>query len=59
VQVHPVDARPRKLIETLAADIAAAVLEDPAASGVSVEVRKFILPGTRWVAVTFETRSDA
>lgn len=46
-------ARPRKLIETLAADIAAFVLEDPQASAVEVVVEKFILADTDCVAVRF------
>jgi FolB domain-containing protein len=44
-------ARPRNLIETLAADIAEFVRNKFAARSVEVEVRKFILPQTRHVAV--------
>ena len=44
-------ARPRNLIETLAADIAEFVRDKFAARSVEVEVRKFILPQTRHVAV--------
>ena len=44
-------ARPRNLIETLAADIADLLLRDFGARSVEVEVRKFILPQTRHVAV--------
>lgn len=44
-------ARPRNLIETLAADIAELVRNKFAARSVEVEVRKFILPQTRHVAV--------
>jgi dihydroneopterin aldolase len=44
-------ARPRNLIETLAADIANLVRSDFGARSVEVEVRKFILPQTRHVAV--------
>ena len=44
-------ARPRNLIETLAADIADLLLRDFGARSVEVEVRKFILPQTRFVAV--------
>ncbi len=47
-------ARPRRLIETLAAEIAALVLEDFGAVAVSVTLRKRILPGTDAVAVTLE-----
>ncbi len=43
--------KPRKLIETLAADVAAFVLTDPQAEGVEVVVEKFILPDTECVAV--------
>lgn len=43
--------RPRKLIETLAAEIAACVLDEFKASGATVELRKRILPGTDHVAV--------
>lgn len=44
-------SRPRKLIETLAEEIAALVLEQFAVRAVEVEVRKFILPDTAHVAV--------
>lgn len=44
-------ARPRRLIETLASDIAGLVLAHPAAAAVEVSVEKFILPGTECVAV--------
>lgn len=44
-------ARARKLIETLAAEMAACVLDEFGASGVSIELRKRILPGTDHVAV--------
>ncbi len=44
-------ARPRHLIETLAAEIAALILEEFAALSVSVTLRKRILPGTDNVAV--------
>ena len=47
-------ARPRHLIETLAAEIAALILADFAASCVSVTLRKRILPGTDHVAVRIE-----
>jgi dihydroneopterin aldolase len=51
-------ARPRKLIETLAADIAVFVLEDPQAAEVEVEVEKFILPDTDCVAVRVCARKE-
>ena len=44
-------AKPRKLIETLASDIADLVLGQPLAASVEVMVEKFILPDTECVAV--------
>ncbi|MDD5350845.1 MAG: dihydroneopterin aldolase [Chthoniobacteraceae bacterium] len=44
-------ARPRRLIETLAEEIASALLEGYPLRRVEVEVRKFILPETAYVAV--------
>ncbi|MFK7909634.1 MAG: dihydroneopterin aldolase [Akkermansiaceae bacterium] len=44
-------ARPRKLIETLAEDVASEVLKNFAASRVTIEIEKFILPNTRSVGV--------
>jgi dihydroneopterin aldolase len=44
-------ARPRRLIETLAADVAARVLDFQEAVSVEVMVEKFILPDTECVAV--------
>lgn len=44
-------AKPRNLIETLASDIAELVRIKFGARSVEVEVRKFILPQTRYVAV--------
>lgn len=43
--------RPRLLIETLAAEMAACVLSEFRAAGVTIELRKRILPGTDHVAV--------
>jgi 7,8-dihydroneopterin aldolase/epimerase/oxygenase len=43
--------RPRRLIETFAEEIAALILQDFRARRVSVEIRKFILPDTDYVAV--------
>jgi dihydroneopterin aldolase len=40
-----------ELIETLASDIAAMVLEDFSPNSVTVEVKKFIIPQTRYVSV--------
>jgi len=45
-------ARPRRLIETLAEEIAAALLERFALGAVAVELRKYILSDTAFVAVT-------
>lgn len=44
-------ARPRRLLETLAEEIAHAVLTTFAVRAVEVELRKFILPDTAFVAV--------
>ena len=44
--------RPRKLIETLAEDIAQMVLTDFAVDEVSVMIKKFILPNTKYVGVS-------
>ena len=46
----------RRLIETLAADVAAAAMEDEAVFKVTVRIRKFILPDTEFVGVEL-TRS--
>lgn len=40
-----------RLIETLAVDIAAMVLKEFGAASVAVEIQKFIIPQTRYVAV--------
>lgn len=45
--------RSRQLIETLAADVAALVRRDFGATQVQVRIRKFILPETRWVGVSY------
>jgi len=45
------ESRPRRLIETLAGDIAALLLAKFPARAVEVEVRKYILPGTEYVGV--------
>ncbi|MCB1230988.1 MAG: dihydroneopterin aldolase [Verrucomicrobiae bacterium] len=42
----------RKLIETLAEDLAKATLEFERVEAVTVTIRKFILPETDWVSVT-------
>ena len=43
--------RPRRLIETLAADMAACLLDEFQAAGVTIDLRKRILPDTDHVAV--------
>ena len=50
------EGRSWKLIEKLAADIAALVLSDFGAEAVSVEVKKFIIPETRHVSVRMTRR---
>ncbi len=45
------EGRSWKLLEKLAADIAGMVLTEFGPSTVSVEVKKFIIPEARWVAV--------
>lgn len=45
---------PRRLIETLAEEIATAVLDQFAVAFVEVELRKFILPDTAFVAVRLQ-----
>ncbi|NBR85432.1 MAG: dihydroneopterin aldolase [Proteobacteria bacterium] len=52
------DGRSWKLIEKLAADIAAMVLTDFGAAAVSVEVKKFIIPEARHVSVRLERKRD-
>jgi len=44
-------ARPRRLIESLAYDLAAAILREFPARAVNVEIRKFLLSGVDWVGV--------
>ena len=44
----------RKLIETLAQDIAQDVLENFPVNAIRVELEKFILPETDWVGVVIE-----
>ena len=52
-------ARPRRLIETLAEEIATALLEGFALRAVEVEIRKYILPGTAFVAVAVRRERPA
>lgn len=51
-------ARPRRLIETLAEEIASEVLSQFAVRSVEVELRKFILPDTQFVAVRLKRERD-
>ena len=48
--------RPRRLIETLADELAGALLNEFKLRWIEITVRKFILPQTEWVSVT--TRRD-
>lgn len=50
-------ARPRKLIETLAEEIAAAAFKHELVREVTVEVEKFILPDTRLVSVEIKRKA--
>jgi FolB domain-containing protein len=45
------EGRDWKLIETLAVDLAAMILREFKPARVAVEVKKFVLPEARWVAV--------
>ena len=53
------EARSWRLIETLAVDIADLVLTEFGARAVAVEVKKFILPQTRYVAARVERPQPA
>lgn len=54
------EAEPRKLIETFAEDIAATVLAGfPACAEVDVELRKYVLPDTDYVAVRLTRRQPS
>jgi dihydroneopterin aldolase len=48
------DGREWKLIEKLAADIADAILAEFKPQGVSVEVKKFIIPQAKYVSVSLK-----
>ena len=50
--------RPRKLIETLAEEIAMLILERFAVRAVEVELRKYILPDTAYVAVRLSRAAE-
>ncbi len=51
-------ARPRKLIETLADELAESLLSEFHLSWIEVTIRKFILPNTEWVAVTIRREAN-
>lgn len=53
-----VEERPRKLIETLADDIASLLLPEFALRWIEVTVRKFILPNAEWVAASLRRESN-
>lgn len=50
--------RTRKLIETLADEMAAALLSEFRLRWIEITVRKFILPRTEWVAVSVRREAD-
>ena len=50
--------RPRRLIESLAQEICEMILKEFAATSAEVEIRKFILPETRYVAVRSSCLKD-
>lgn len=51
-------AEPRRLIETLAEDLAGALLGEFSLRWIGVTVRKFILPNTEWVSVSIRREAD-
>ncbi|MGA3169592.1 MAG: dihydroneopterin aldolase [Chthoniobacteraceae bacterium] len=53
------ESRPRRLIETLAGEIATLLLTRYPLRAVEVEVRKFILPATEYVAVSIRREKPA
>ena len=50
--------RPRRLIESLAQEVCEMILKEFAATSAEVEIRKFILPETRYVAVRCSCLKD-
>ena len=52
-------ARPRKLIETLADELAESLLSEFSLRWVEVTIRKFILPNTEWVSVTIRREANS
>jgi len=53
------EAKPRRLIETLAEDIAALLLKDFPLRTVEVEVRKYVLPNAEYAAVQIRRERTA
>jgi dihydroneopterin aldolase len=51
-------ARPRKLIETLAEEICSCVLSEFPVRAVGLELRKYILPDTEYVAIRMQCVRD-
>jgi dihydroneopterin aldolase len=51
--------RPRKLLETLAEEIATEVLKNYPMQKLTLEIKKFILPGTQYVSVKIERHAPA
>ena len=49
--------RPRKLLETLAEEIATEVLKNYPMQKLALEIKKFILPGTQYVSVKIERQA--
>jgi len=49
--------RPRKLIETLAEEIAQKLLAEFGLGKLRVEIRKFILPDAEWVGIEIERKA--
>lgn len=53
-----VEERPRKLIETVADDLAAGLLREFGLRWIEITVRKFILPNAEWVSVTVQRKTE-
>lgn len=51
------EERPRKLIETLAEDLAQKILVEFGLKKVRIELRKFILPDAEWVGIEIERKA--
>ena len=56
--IEIVQERPRRLIETLAEEIAEAFIKNFKIEGIEVEVRKFVLEKTRSVAVRISRKKN-